>query len=102
MQGQRPGDETGGAGTGAVLPGRSDRAVHHPRMAGQAEVVVAGEVDDRLGGVPGDQATGEPRVLALLGLLGQPVLEAGHATTSQIAAVMVARSSSEATYGGIV
>ncbi len=102
VEAQRAGDQARGARAGAVLLGRRDRALDHPRVPGQAEVVVAGQVDHRLRRVPGDQAAGQPGVLALLGLLRQPVLEGVHATTSQIAAVIVARSSSEVTYGGIV
>ena len=102
MEAQGAGDQAGGARAGAVLLGRRDRALDHPWVPGQAEVVVAGQVDHRLGRVPRHEAAGESGVLALLGLLGQPVVEGVHATTSQIAAVIVARSSSEVTYGGIV
>jgi hypothetical protein len=95
-----------GSRAGAVPPGSVDGRRDHVRMPTQPEVVVAGEVDHRPGRVAGEQAPGQARALPLSSPVVQPVGEPAHAVTSATAptsaVAIVARSSSEVTYGGIV
>ena len=77
------------------------------RVPGEAEVVVAGEVDDRVVHRARRQRAAQPGPVALGGLLGEPVAPrpgGAHATTAaaSIAAQIRATSSSVVTYGGIV
>ena len=82
------------------------RGGDHAGVSGQAEVVVPGQVEQRLPTVGVAQRPGQPLRLALGGLLGEPVVVRAHGCAFAIAPTMpeviVARSSAVLTNGGIV
>ena len=108
---QGAGDQAGGAGAGAVRLRRRDRAGDHPRVSrtGRGSRCRRGRSPARSGSparAPGARVRpGAPRAAAGL-RLREPVVEAGHRVhlrdRADEAAVIVARSSSVVTYGGIV
>ena len=117
VQRRRPGDEPRAGGPRPPGAERRDRALDHPGVARQAQVVVAGEVEHGLGGGPRRQLAAQPggppagRVgvepgegvrgqrwhTRTIGGQDQPAAAAAH-TPSTIAA----RSAAVHTYGGIV
>ena len=99
------GDEPRRARSRAEVARRSDRPLDDAWVAGEPEVVVAGQVD-RLGIATGsDQPSGQARLLPSTDLVGEPVVEPTHGCTSAMAPTMalpiLASSSPEAMYGGM-
>jgi hypothetical protein len=106
MEGQGSADQPGGGRASTEALGRRNGGGNHASVLGEAEIVVARQVDQRCRPVRLDQVAGQTQVCLPGGLGGQPLLERAHAWTCAMAAtiadVIVVRSSAVQTYGGMV
>ena len=90
VDGQRAGDQAGGAGPAAVGLGSLDGPGDDPRVGAQAEVVVAGQVEQARIGDRG--AAHEAALRPHPGSVGQPVEEVSHGGDPLIRSPLVRRA----------